>query len=54
MNNIEKNKMTKAERDLIKALDGVREFILEKTNKLSTEELRVVLNNVKDELVIKE
>ena len=54
MNNIEKNKMTKAETDLIKALDEVREFILEKTNKLSTEELRVVLNNVKDELVIKE
>ena len=46
--------MTKVEKDLIKTVDEVREFILEKTNKLSTEELRVVLNNVKDELVIKE
>lgn len=45
--------MTKVEKDLIKTVDEVREFILEKTNKLSTEELRVVLNNVKDELVIK-
>lgn len=44
--------MIKAEKDLIKTLDEVKEFILEKTHKLSTEELRVVLNNVKDELVI--
>lgn len=45
--------MTKAKKDLIKTLDEVKEFILDKTRKLSTEELRGVLNSVSNELVIK-
>ncbi len=45
--------MTKVEKDLIKTLDETKEFILDKTRKLSTEELRVVLNSVRNELVIK-
>lgn len=45
--------MTKVEKDLIKTLDEVKEFILDKTRKLNTEELRVVLNSVSNELVIK-
>lgn len=46
------NKMTKAKKDLIQTLGEMREFILEETRELSTEELRVALNNVREELVI--
>ena len=45
--------MTKVEKGLIKTLDEAKEFILDKTRKLSTEELRGVLNSVSNELVIK-
>ena len=45
--------MSKVEKDLIKTLGEVKEFIFDKTRKLSTEESRGVLNSASNELVIK-
>ena len=45
--------MSKAEKELIKTLREVLECIENETRSLSNEEIRGVLNNVKEELVIK-
>lgn len=45
--------MSKAEKESIKTLREVLECIENETRSLSNEELSAVLNNVKEELVIK-